>query len=98
MATIQSTPTVSDVLSGTHDPNDIILGDKQDIITKESLIQRSKDMSPYFLDGLFSLRDIDIVTDIRGYGMLGGIDIRFYERPGRQVMLVLKNYSKQGVV
>jgi beta-alanine--pyruvate transaminase len=55
----------------------------QDIIEKENLFQRSKDMSPYFLDGLFSLKDIDGVTDIRGYGMMGGIDLRIDERPGK---------------
>ena len=54
-----------------------------EIFNKENLIQRSKNMSPYFLDGLFSLKDIDIITDIRGYGMLGGIDIKFDERLGK---------------
>jgi beta-alanine--pyruvate transaminase len=55
----------------------------QDIIEKEDLINRSKEMSPYFLDGLFTLKDIDGVTDIRGYGMMGGIDLRMDERPGK---------------
>ena len=55
----------------------------QDIIEKENLFQRSKDMSPYFLDGIFSLKDIDGVIDIRGYGMMGGIDVRTDERPGK---------------
>ncbi len=52
----------------------------QDIIEKEDLFNRAKDMSPYFLDGLFSLKDLDIITDIRGYGMMGGIDIKMDER------------------
>ena len=69
----------------------------QDIITKENLIQRSKDMSPYFLDGLFSLKDIDIVTDIRGYGMLGGIDIRFDERPGKAGYTCFKKLFEAGL-
>ena len=55
----------------------------QDIIEKENLFQRAKDMSPYFLDGLFSLKDIDGIVDIRGYGMMGGIDIRMDERLGK---------------
>ena len=33
----------------------------QDIIEKENLFERAKDMSPYFLDGLFSLKDLDII-------------------------------------
>ena len=40
-------------------------------------------MSSYFLDGLFSLKDIDAIVDIRGYGMMGGIDIRLDEKPGK---------------
>ena len=43
----------------------------QDIFEKEKLFDRAKDMSPYFLDGLFSLKDLDIIGDIRGYGMMG---------------------------
>ena len=33
----------------------------QDIIEKDNLFQCSKDMSSYFLDGLFSLKDLDII-------------------------------------
>ena len=69
----------------------------QDIIAKENLIQRSKDMSPYFLDGLFSLKDIDIITDIRGYGMLGGIDIRLDERPGKAGFACFKKLFEVGL-
>ena len=69
----------------------------QDIIAKENLIQRSKDMSPYFLDGLLSLKDIDIITDIRGYGMLGGIDIRIDERPGKAGYACFKKLFEAGL-
>ena len=31
----------------------------QNIFEKENLFERSKEMSPYFLDGLFSLKDIE---------------------------------------
>jgi beta-alanine--pyruvate transaminase len=41
-------------------------------------------MSPYFLDALFSLKDVPIVTDIRGYGMLGAIDLAVEGAPGRR--------------
>jgi len=69
----------------------------QNIIEKENLFQRSKDMSPYFLDGLFSLKDIDIITDIRGYGMLGGIDVRFDERPGKAGYTCFKKLFEAGL-
>jgi len=69
----------------------------QDIIEKENLFQRSKDMSPYFLDGLFSLKDIDRVTDIRGYGMMGGIDLRIDERPGKAGYACFKKLFEAGL-
>lgn len=46
-----------------------------DIYENERLFERANQMSAYFLEGLFSLKGIPIVTDIRGYGMLGGIDV-----------------------
>jgi beta-alanine--pyruvate transaminase len=46
-----------------------------DIYRDERLFERAGQMSAYFLEGLFTLKDIPIVTDIRGYGMMGGIDI-----------------------
>jgi len=55
----------------------------QNIFEKEEIFKRSKEMSPYFLDGLFSLNDLDAVDNIRGYGMMGGIDIKLKEKPGR---------------
>ena len=69
----------------------------QDIIEKENLFQRAKDMSPYFLDGLFSLKDLDIVTDIRGYGMMGGIDIKTDERLGKAGYACFKKLFDAGL-
>ena len=69
----------------------------QEIIKKENLFERSKNMSPYFLDGLFSLKDIDIITDIRGYGMLGGIDIKFDERLGKAGYSCFKKLFEVGL-
>ena len=47
----------------------------QDIL-KKMIANRAKDLAPYFQEGLFSLKDIDVVDNIRGYGMMGGIDIK----------------------
>ena len=69
----------------------------QDIIEKENLFQRAKDMSPYFLDGLFSLKDIDGIVDIRGYGMMGGIDIRMDERLGKAGYACFKKLFEAGL-
>src|SRR5512132_1919779 len=39
-----------------------------DIYKSEGLFQRGRELSPYFLDALFSLQGSPHVTDIRGYG------------------------------
>jgi beta-alanine--pyruvate transaminase len=45
------------------------------IYEREGLFARGRELSGRFLDGLFGLRDVSGVTDVRGYGMLGGVDI-----------------------
>src|SRR3546814_6795545 len=44
----------------------------RDIFEQEQLVERAAKMSPKFLEALYSLKDLEIVTDIRGYGMIGG--------------------------
>ncbi|HET7865619.1 MAG TPA: aspartate aminotransferase family protein [Burkholderiaceae bacterium] len=55
-----------------------------DIYKREGLFERGRALSPYFLDGLFSLRDAPHVTDIRGYGLFGAIDLAPDGNPGRR--------------
>jgi beta-alanine--pyruvate transaminase len=53
-----------------------------DIFRDERLIDRAREMSPYFLDAIFSLKDLPIVTDIRGVGMMAAIDVAVDGSPG----------------
>jgi beta-alanine--pyruvate transaminase len=69
----------------------------QDIFEKEDIFNRAKDMSSYFLDGLFSLKDIDVVDNIRGYGMMGGIDIKLNIKPGKAGFECFKECYEAGV-
>ncbi len=69
----------------------------QDIFEKEDIFNRAKKLSPYFLDGLFSLKDLDCVANIRGYGMMGGIDIKPKERPGKAGFECFKSCYETGV-
>ncbi|HVF63548.1 MAG TPA: aspartate aminotransferase family protein [Casimicrobiaceae bacterium] len=55
-----------------------------DIYEREGLFDRGRELSPYFLEGLFSLRDASIVTDIRGYGMFGAVDVAVDKAPGKR--------------
>ena len=69
----------------------------QDIFEKEDIFNRAKKLSPYFLDGLFSLKDLDCVANIRGYGMMGGIDIKPSDRPGKAGFNCFKACYEAGV-
>ena len=56
----------------------------QDIYQRENLFDRAAGLSEYFLDRIYELQDIDIVTDIRGYGLLAGIDVAAGAAPGKR--------------
>ncbi|MFO1311327.1 MAG: aspartate aminotransferase family protein [Burkholderiales bacterium] len=53
-----------------------------DIYRNEGLFERGRELSPYFQDMIFSLADIPAVADLRGYGMMAGIDIVPEGTPG----------------
>ena len=57
----------------------------QDIFEKDDIFNRAKNLAPYFQEGLFSLKDLDVVDNIRGYGMMGGIDMKMMENLVKQV-------------
>ena len=69
----------------------------QDIFEKEDIFNRAKELAPYFQEGLFSLKDIDVVENIRGYGMMGGIDIKMDKKPGRAGLATFKHCYDAGV-
>jgi beta-alanine--pyruvate transaminase len=55
-----------------------------EIYQKERLFDRAAELSPYFLDAMFSLSDLPAVTDIRGYGMMVGFDLAPTTIPGER--------------
>ena len=63
----------------------------------QDIFNKAKAMSPYFLDGLFSLKDLSVVDNIRGYGMMGGVDIKLKEKPGRAGFECFKACYEAGV-
>ncbi len=69
----------------------------QDIFEKEDIFKRSKEMSPYFLNGIFSLKDLAGIDNIRGYGMMAGIDMKLKEKPGRAGFECFKACYEAGV-
>ena len=69
----------------------------QDIFEKEDIFKRAKEMSPYFQEGLMSLKDLDAVENIRGYGMMGGIDMKMDKKPGAAGFTCFKHCYEAGV-
>jgi len=55
-----------------------------EIYEKENLFERAAELSPYFLERMFSLQDLDAITDIRGYGLIAGIDLAPGDAPGQR--------------
>ena len=53
-----------------------------DIYKNDGLFERARELSPYFQDAIFSLRDLPAVADLRGYGLIGGIDLHPEGAPG----------------
>lgn len=48
-----------------------------EILEHENLLQNVLDLSPYFLSKLHELRDLSIVSETRGMGLLGAIEFNF---------------------
>ena len=61
------------------------------------IFNRAKNLAPYFQEGLMSLKDIDVVDNIRGYGMMGGIDIVMDKKPGAAGFTCFKHCYEAGV-
>ena len=47
-----------------------------EIYKSEQLFAKGRELSGYFLDVMFALQDVPAVNDVRGFGMLAGIEIK----------------------
>src|SRR5205085_536003 len=68
-----------------------------DIYKNEGLFERGRALSPYFLDAIFSLQGIPVVSDIRGYGMLAAVDVQSDGVPGRRGQAFQKKLFANGL-
>ena len=69
----------------------------QNAYENENLFDRANALSEYFLDGLFSLQDMDCIKDIRGYGMLGAVELKPKGNPGALGTQTQKNLFWNGM-
>ncbi len=54
------------------------------IYEDDDLYGRAADMSPYFLDSVYQLKDHPMVKDIRGIGMAAGVELKSNGKPGQR--------------
>lgn len=69
-----------------------------DIYAADNLFGRAAELEKPFLDILFSMQDLPIVTDIRGIGLLGAIDMAPDGTLGKRGYKALKAFFDAGVL
>jgi len=69
----------------------------QDIFEKEDIFNRVKGMVSYFQESIFSLKDLDSVANIRGQGLMAGIDMKLNTKPGKAGFDTFKACYEAGV-
>ena len=45
-------------------------------------ISKARELTPYFLDAMFGLQDLPVVADVRGFGLLAGVEVKPGTAPG----------------
>ncbi len=68
-----------------------------DVFESEQLFERANALSNHFLDGVFSLQDVPIINDIRGYGLFAGFDVAPSDVPGVRGLEVQKALFRSGL-
>ena len=53
-----------------------------EIYRSEQLFAKGRELSVYFQDAMFALQDLPAVSDVRGFGMLAGVEIKPGKAPG----------------
>jgi len=69
----------------------------QDIFEKEDIFNRVKGMVSYFQESIFSLKDLESVANIRGQGLMAGIDMKLNTKPGKAGFEAFKACYEAGV-
>jgi beta-alanine--pyruvate transaminase len=54
------------------------------IFEQERLFERARELSGYFQDAMFALQDLGVVADVRGFGMLAGVEVKPGKSPGQR--------------
>ncbi|HQT62004.1 MAG TPA: aspartate aminotransferase family protein [Acidiphilium sp.] len=68
------------------------------IYREDDLFARAAALAPKFLERIAALRDVPIVIDTRGFGLLGAVDLAPEGGPGKRGFAVLRRAFEQGLV
>jgi len=68
------------------------------IFEQEGLYQRAAELVESFQQAVSELRTLSLVTDIRGYGLLAGIDLAAGQQMGQRGFAALKNLFEAGLM
>ncbi|BES85975.1 aspartate aminotransferase family protein [Pectobacterium araliae] len=64
---------------------------------EENVFAKGEALSPYFLDKLFELQGIPVISDIRGFGLFGAIELRPAEKAGQRGYRLQKKLFEHGL-
>ncbi|MGC6412766.1 MAG: aspartate aminotransferase family protein [Candidatus Puniceispirillaceae bacterium] len=67
------------------------------IYEQEGLFERANEMSSYFLDAIWTLKDHPLVKDLRGIGMMAGVEVHHDGVPGRRGTQMQKDMFWNGL-
>ena len=68
------------------------------VFENDGLYERAAELATPFQDLLFSMQDLSIITDIRGHGMLGAMDLAVADKPGKRGFAALKGLFESGLL
>jgi beta-alanine--pyruvate transaminase len=68
------------------------------IYRDDDLFGRAAALAPKFLERIAGMRDLSMVIDTRGYGLLGAVDLAADGTPGKRGFAILRKAFEQGLV
>jgi beta-alanine--pyruvate transaminase len=68
------------------------------IYREENTFARVRELAPAFLEQIGAFKDLPYVTDTRGFGLLGAIDLAPEEKPGARGFKILCKAFEAGLV
>ncbi len=68
-----------------------------DIYERDGLFENAASLGDYFLDAIWSLKDLECIYDLRGYGLMAGVEVVHDGVPGRRGAELQKRLFWEGL-